>query len=81
MFRLPRRGHSRFSGVSFGPKAGFATAYRAGLRASEVVASARRTALTVTLPLAMPGMTASAIFVFLERSTSLPAPISWGPRT
>jgi len=36
------------------------------LAARNIGASARRTALTVTLPLAMPGVTASAIFVFLE---------------
>ena len=36
------------------------------LAARNIGASARRTVLTVTLPLAMPGVTASAIFVFLE---------------
>ena len=36
------------------------------LAARNIGASAPRTALTVTLPLAMPGVTASAIFVFLE---------------
>ena len=36
------------------------------LAARNIGASAGRTALTVTLPLAMPGVTASAIFVFLE---------------
>jgi putative spermidine/putrescine transport system permease protein len=36
------------------------------LAARNIGASALRTALTVTLPLAMPGVTASAIFVFLE---------------
>ena len=36
------------------------------LAARNIGASARRTALTVTLPLAMPGVTAGAIFVFLE---------------
>jgi len=36
------------------------------LAARNIGASARRTALTVTLPLAMPGVTASTIFVFLE---------------
>jgi putative spermidine/putrescine transport system permease protein len=36
------------------------------LAARNIGASALRTALTVTLPLAMPGLMASAIFVFLE---------------
>ena len=36
------------------------------LAARNIGASALRTALTVTLPLAMPGLIASAIFVFLE---------------
>jgi len=36
------------------------------LPARNIGASALRTALTVTLPLAMPGLMASAIFVFLE---------------
>jgi putative spermidine/putrescine transport system permease protein len=36
------------------------------LAARNLGASALRTALTVTLPLAMPGLMASAIFVFLE---------------
>ena len=36
------------------------------LAARNIGASALRTALTVALPLAMPGVTASAIFVFLE---------------
>jgi ABC-type spermidine/putrescine transport system permease subunit II len=36
------------------------------LAARNIGASPLRTALTVTLPLAMPGVTASAIFVFLE---------------
>jgi ABC-type spermidine/putrescine transport system permease subunit II len=36
------------------------------LAARNIGASARRTVLTVTRPLAMPGVTASAIFVFLE---------------
>ena len=36
------------------------------LAARNIGASTRRTALTVTLPLAMPGLVASAIFVFLE---------------
>lgn len=36
------------------------------LVARNIGASARRTVLTVTLPLAMPGVTASAIFVFPE---------------
>jgi putative spermidine/putrescine transport system permease protein len=36
------------------------------LAARNLGASVQRTALTVTLPLAMPGLVASAIFVFLE---------------
>ena len=47
--------------------AAFAAIYRElELAARNLGASGRRTALTVNLPLAMPGLIASAIFVFLE---------------